>query len=191
MLILEGSDNLGKTTVAQEIVIQAKALMDHHFQYRHMSRPKEDFDFFLDYKKMIKATPLTTVQDRFHLGGLIWHEDKISRASLKVIEGWVHANFGLVVIFYTEDHTGYRKMLESDTRNQMFGVDKMCQANIEYAAMARGDYPFPVSCDLAIPTEIYKNKPHHDIEVLASKVVGLWKESLSLCMNIQTNYMGQ
>lgn len=182
MLIIEGSDNLGKTTLANEILIQANRLYKGlNFSYKHMSRPGEDFDFFHDYYRMIKSSKVTTVQDRFHLGGLVWHENKITAASLRVIEGWIRANYGLVVILYTDNHSGYRKMLEVDNREQMFGVHKMCQANIEYATMAQGNSLYKVQCDIAVPVEIKDGRPHYNTEEVAEKIVKEWRETLDLC----------
>ena len=48
MLVIEGSDNLGKTTAAKRLAEQIIPFMDHRFadliNYRHMGRPGPEFD---------------------------------------------------------------------------------------------------------------------------------------------------
>lgn len=126
MLVIEGSDCLGKTTLAKKIVDK---MMEKGYStvYSHMSRPNEQlFDFFLDYKKMMNPC---AVQDRFHLGGLAYHHDKISPQKLQIINAWIRVQGGLIVVLYAGDEQWYRYRLENDERGNMLTTDKMCAGN--------------------------------------------------------------
>ncbi|GAG05660.1 unnamed protein product, partial [marine sediment metagenome] len=113
MLIIEGSDCLGKTTLAKKIVLK---MMEKGYPtiYSHMGRPNEQlFDFFLDYKKMINPC---AVMDRFHLGGLAYHHGKISPPRLEIINAWIRSVGGLIVVLYAGNGIQYRERLKNDER---------------------------------------------------------------------------
>ncbi len=62
MIVLEGADGVGKTTLARAI---AEAL---NLKVRHMSRPDDDFDHVSGYMSLVGKH----VQDRFHLGSVVY-----------------------------------------------------------------------------------------------------------------------
>ena len=126
MLIIEGSDCLGKTTVAKKIV---NKMMEKGYPtiYSHMGRPNEQlFDFFLDYKKMINPY---AVQDRFHLGGLAYHHNKITPQKLQIINSWIRSVGGMIVVLYAEDEQWYKQRLENDERGNLLPIVKMLDGN--------------------------------------------------------------
>jgi hypothetical protein len=126
MLVIEGGDCLGKTVLAKKIVRKVSKL-GFPVVYSWMTRPNEQlFDFFLDYKKMINHC---AVQDRFHLGGLAYHQDKISKDHLQIINSWIRSIGGLIVVLYAEDENRYRERLEHDERGNILSIDLMCRGN--------------------------------------------------------------
>lgn len=167
MFIIEGSDNLGKTTAAKRMVeLAAEYVHEHPFTkllpgnltetsytyhsfplyYTHMSRPCECFDFFNDYNDMSSKY---AVQDRFHLGGLIWHKDKITPASLSIIEGRLLALGSMVCVFYASDKWWFEDRQRSDERKQMFDPNARWEANKKYMEMACKDHNPDTHVDIA------------------------------------------
>jgi len=129
MLIIEGSDCLGKTTLAHKLVSLAADMNKYPVFYSHMSRPNKAFDFFEHYKDRMS---MFAVQDRFHLGGLVWHEGEISEASLEIIEGWLMSIGSMTIVLYASDEKWYRRRLERDNRGNLLDIDTMCKANRTY-----------------------------------------------------------
>ena len=126
MLVIEGSDCLGKTTLAKAIVHKVSEL-GIPVVYSWMGRPNEEkFNFFHAYKDMMNPC---AVQDRFHLGGLAYHKDKISLWRLQIINAWIRSIGGLIVVLYAGDEQRYKKRLEDDKRGNMLSIDKMCAGN--------------------------------------------------------------
>jgi len=129
MLLIEGSDNLGKTVLAKKIVRKISD-MGLPVVYSWMTRPNENvFDFFLSYKKLLNPY---AVQDRFHLSGMAYHYDKISCQRLQIINAWIRSVGGLIVVLYAADEEWYRTRLEQDDRGNLLPVDKLCAANKFY-----------------------------------------------------------
>lgn len=141
MLIIEGSDNLGKTTAAQTIVKlaadHAKKVLDKGgrrdrelafpVRYQHMSRQNEGFDYFYDYGDMISKW---AVQDRFHLGAFAYHDPcPIPMPALRRIEGWLRSVGSYIAVVICRDRDWYRDRLETADRYEMFTVDQLVKAN--------------------------------------------------------------
>jgi len=102
-----------------------------------MTRPNEEtFDFFESYKMMINPY---TVQDRFHLGALAYHEDKLSPERVGTIEDWIYATGGLMVVLYAADEKWYREWIEKDIRGNLLANDKLCKANSIFKKIGRSN----------------------------------------------------
>lgn len=141
-LIIEGSDNLGKTIFAKKLV---RYVIDHSkypVMYSWMTRPNEAvFDFFMSYKMMLNPY---TVQDRFHLGALAYHKNKISKRHLEYIERWIDDCGGFVVLFYAADEDWYRHHIAKDERGNLLTNKILCRANSIFMKMAMCDHwPHP------------------------------------------------
>lgn len=154
MLIIEGSDNLGKTTLAKKIVRRVSG-MGIPVVYSWMTRPNEQiFDFFKDYKKMINPC---AVQDRFHLGGLAYHNDKIPLHRLQIINSWIRSVGGLIVVLYANDEKWYEKHIQADKRKSILSIEEMCAGNHFFKNYAKsGDLDFsnnilPLFCQQSTP----------------------------------------
>lgn len=130
MLVLEGSDHLGKTNAALRMVQLAKTSCDATVLYAHMGRPSTHFQFRPeDYKKLMAPG---LVCDRFHLGARIWHEDAMSEGRFQVIHSMLGAIGGFVMVFYTSDERWYRKHLAGSSEDQMFDDRTILRANRTY-----------------------------------------------------------
>ena len=136
MLILEGSDCLGKTTAAKRLVELAAEDRSAQYMfpvsYSHMSRPNQHFDFHSHYLDMISRF---AVQDRFHLGSLVWHSGVMDEAKLRVIEGWLLSVGSMICVIATDDETWYGDHLDNSEKSEMFETDSILQANRRYLSM--------------------------------------------------------
>jgi len=141
-LLIEGSDCLGKTILAKKIVRKVSDL-GVPVVYSWMTRPNEDkFDFFHAYKEMMNHC---AVQDRLHLGGLAYHDGKISTHHLQVINSWIRSVGGIIVVLYAADTKWYKKRLEQDERDSILDIPAMCKGNEFFKLFAtegRGDVDY-------------------------------------------------
>lgn len=146
MLIIEGADNLGKTTACKRLVeLAASDGVAHEYpiRYQHMSRPNHHFDFFNDYQDMISRY---AVQDRFHIGALAWHDKVLPLARLRIVEGWLAAQGSLVCVLVASDEKWYREHLKSQPKQEMFSIDRILEGNKRFLQNdARQDYTYDVS----------------------------------------------
>lgn len=133
MLIIEGSDHLGKTTAAKALVKQAAVDRRYPIRYAHMSRPNDTFDFLHDYQDMASKF---AVQDRFHLGGIVWHKGKFTINSLKIVEGRLQALGSVCVVLHTSDEEWYRHVLTTQGKVEMFDIDTIMEANRKFKTIA-------------------------------------------------------
>jgi hypothetical protein len=109
MLVIEGAGRLGKTTAARRLVQMAHDAGFGQAEYRHMRRPPPTFNFGSDYWPMICDH---AVQDRFHLGGLAWHnigETGLDEMRVRVIQAKIHAVGGLIVVFTCSDTNWFKE----------------------------------------------------------------------------------
>lgn len=129
-IILEGSDNVGKSTFAQ-LLSKLTGL-----PVRHMTKPDKTFDF--DYVRKYRAEA-PAIFDRFHLGGLVYGyylnlhyvppDFHTRRAALRFQEK------PLVVILYSSSKKDY--VAKWGEREQMFKMDTAWAANMQYRRLAQ------------------------------------------------------
>lgn len=133
MLILEGSDHLGKTTAAKRLVELAAQDARYPARYAHMSRPNSVFNFDSDYDDMMSRY---AVQDRFHLGGAVWHEGVLNSAGIFEIDRRLRTYGTLTVVMYTSHESWYRERLVKHGKAELFGVDALLEANRKFAELS-------------------------------------------------------
>lgn len=174
MLIIEGSDNLGKTTAA----LAMRKLVSHWnppIMYCHMTRPNlQRFDFCYDYFPHIRKH---AIQDRFHLGALAYQPSRITLANLMLVETALLDVHSRIVVFFTSDIDWYTAQLNSDTREQMYDIKTMLKVNAIYQQIAEGTHPLTplVHESIDIKNGQYPNKETLDGIVLR------WRQNFSFC----------
>jgi thymidylate kinase len=173
MLILEGSDCLGKTTFAKLLLNEADRRNMYPTFYSHMSRPNSVFDFHEDYKDMITTY---AIQDRFHLGGIVYH-NAISQVGLEIIEGWLRSVGSVIVVFYAPDFDWYKDWIEKDNRGNLLRVDTMYNANKRFSELVLSKYGknhlVPL-IDFSIEIGSWPDRK------LAKQIIDFWFERLSV-----------
>lgn len=139
MLIIEGSDFVGKTTFANKLVVMAIEDAKYPVWYCHMSRPNPAFNWFEDYQDYLSKY---AVQDRYHLGSLAYHDGVMDLATLRIIEGWLFSLGSFVVLFYCSDYDWYHERLtEHEQTVTNFDVDTLMEANHRFHSMGSFDTP--------------------------------------------------
>lgn len=146
MLILEGPDEIGKTTAAKTLVRLAAELAERADNgksrpvfYSHMTRQNAAFDFFYDYQDLMS---LHAVQDRFHIGSLVYHHDVITQHRFRIVEGWLATLASFVVVMYAGTDKHYAELLKGCKKDQMFDADEDMHHNRIYRGIAIGDHPY-------------------------------------------------
>jgi len=141
MFIIEGSDCVGKTTVAEQVVKLTNIGGDFPAYYQHMTRPPEHFDFRFHYLDLMSKY---AVMDRFHLGALAYHpEGTLPSYVRKWVEAHLYLKGSIIIIMYCSNDLAYRKKLEEHTRKEMFDIDFLANANKIYTELAlSGNYDF-------------------------------------------------
>ena len=143
MLIIDGPDNVGKTTLAKKIVdVANKKSNGPRFTSRHLTRPPEDWDYFKGYKKLAESG-MYTVQDRFHLGTIAYDEvTRYNKYQLRIIESWIYSSGSLVVLLLPQSYRNYEARLRSKeySKDEMFDVDRMLRAATIFEEISNGDF---------------------------------------------------
>ncbi len=165
MIVIEGADCLGKTILAKKIV-QKVSDMGLPVVYSHMTRPNDEkFDFFQSYKLLINPY---AVQDRFHLSGIAYHKDKISRRNLQIINAWIRSVGGMIIILYAGDEM-YREHIKNDERDNILSSNIMCRANSVFRNYAENDNYFSFNI---MPSSSYNR--HYVTNLSVDDIVEEW-----------------
>lgn len=176
MLIIEGSDCLGKTTFAKLLLECADKQNIFPTYYSHMSRPNASFDFFGDYIDMMSTY---AIQDRFHLGGIVWHH-AIEQPALSIIEGWLRSIGSMTIILYASDYNWFRKRIQEDNRGNMLSINAMCAANKEYEMLANNCHSKKCIVDFAYDLTGLNPVPSYLDLSDAENIVNQWFDRLRL-----------
>jgi len=178
MLIIEGSDCLGKTTFAKKLEVYCAKYLPTY--YGHMTKQNIDkFNFLFDYKPMIQSC---LIQDRFHLGTLAYPDNKITKDMLEQIEQWIYEKAGCIVIFYASDEEWYRSILEKDTRinrstetkERMFQANKIYRSFVEktklhYNFQPKFDFTIDIKPIKILKTTIVDYPNQKEIEIIGQE----------------------
>ena len=185
MLIVEGADCLGKTTFIKALMKRANERIDissFPIFYSHMSRPNSAFDFFEDYKDMITTY---AVQDRFHLGGIVWH-NAIPQERLEIIEGWLRAIGSITVILYASDIRWYEDWLTKDTRGNLLTEPVIEQANMRYIELANGTDKLRPIVDFAFDIKSHAyDEPQFVSKEQIDAILDYWFRRLSVVRSMR------
>lgn len=134
MLIIEGTDLTGKTTLARTL---AESLDDHI--YAHFSRLPAGFDFLWDYAQ--RASPLI-VQDRYHMSEIVYahargDSSRLTPERYRFLDGWLRVNAALFTVVLTADPGLLSLRMQPD---EMYGLSTIVDANEGFLEVVEGHY---------------------------------------------------
>jgi len=145
MLIVEGTDLAGKTTLAKAIVKDLNDLGYGHV-YQHLSRLPDSFDRYLGYIALAGAGQ---VRDRFHLSELAYTDARINCGSLetwkttaeqyRLLDGMLR-QYGSYTVVLTVSHGMLVERFNADG-DDMYDVDIITAANDSFIDLSRQQFP--------------------------------------------------
>lgn len=177
MIILEGADCTGKTTLAQMLAEKVSAMRggnaegrDWRVFYRHMSRPAPDFDHVGGYLDVSAR-----VQDRYHLGAIVYGAiigggSFPTAARMRVVQRYLRWQGCMTVIMHA-DRDALKKRLVASTKAEMYSVDDILDANDAYRALIRQSNRGERYCDSSIDTS--QEWPRGDV---AQSLIEVWSQ---------------
>lgn len=138
MLILEGPDCVGKTTIAREICSKHPS-----WAYRHMTRPPDGFDHFGGYLDQLQSR---CVFDRFHLGALVYGNVATSQGQdthmerLFAVARAIRFFGGITVVMYAGDDMWLGDKLSENGRHEMYSRNQIMLVNEVYRWLAKKEF---------------------------------------------------
>lgn len=130
MLIIEGPDCVGKTTLAKQLL----EYLPRHI-YTHFTRLPEGFDYYWDY---VDRMSRYIIQDRFHLSEVVYstaigRECRLDELTYGMIDAKLRMLGGMVVLI-----TADADLIEQRwDKSQMFSLDKTLIAADKYNRIYR------------------------------------------------------
>lgn len=141
LIILEGPDGSGKTTLAHELV------RGHGFKYKHHGPPQKDpLCEYLETLTQVENEGGNWVVDRFHLGeqvyGPLLREDKLGLAGRIVIEQ-LATQFNAIVVLCLPPLDVVLTHLKTTDRYELIGADRAAQVHAGFSSV-KTDLPVVV-----------------------------------------------
>lgn len=152
MIIVEGADGVGKTTLCKKLAVKIQEILKIDNAYRHMSKPADDFDHLAGYFREIGPH----AQDRFHLGSIVYgvmlrRGNAPTPQKMKLLQRYLRWQGAVVIVMYGSREWLHKQLIDSP-KPEMYSVDDILLANEGFAALAtehnRGE-PFadiPYNC---------------------------------------------
>jgi thymidylate kinase len=128
MIIIEGTDLLGKTTFAKKLVAAAP-LVDKGYIYKHFSRLPDGFNRYWGY---LEHAASRSVQDRFHMSEIAYcyargeDSSRLSPWAYKMVDGYLRCMCAYTVVFTAEDDLIRERYGE---REEMYDLGIILRAN--------------------------------------------------------------
>ena len=136
MLIVEGTDLVGKTTLCKTLVERLNA-QGHGHIYAHFSRLPKNHDFLYGYLE--RASP-RIVQDRFHMSEPVYAYVRNEQTPLKperyrLIDGYLRQLSAYTVVITCTADELFHYRYERHAEREMYRVDQVIKANDGFQQM--------------------------------------------------------
>lgn len=168
MLIVEGADGLGKTTLCKEL---CRRLAEYGpWVYRHFTRLPECWDYPRDYAPHVTRH---VVQDRFHMSEVAYRLARGEKARLtpggyRWVDGLARLVGAYTIVLI--DPTGER-IKRRWTSDQMHDLPTTLEADAAFRHLAYNQLtPFIADCDMCMHVHVDDRWPAED-ECAVKKIV--------------------
>jgi thymidylate kinase len=131
MLILEGTDLVGKTTLCHKLAERLPGYL-----YVHMSRPPKTNWSDEDY---IHIAAMKTIRDRFHLSELAYSRIRKEASLVKeprVLDAELVSKFCAFKVLVTASDDLLKSRYQSKDRDEMYSLDQIIDANKVFMKMS-------------------------------------------------------
>jgi len=174
MIIFEGGDQLGKTTACKRLVEMVGDQIPAW--YAHMTRPVPAFNFDRDYVERMNGH---AVQDRFHLGSIVWHNGVMNQAKLRGIEHHLDRWRSVIVVVYTKAVRPYEIMLKQNSGREMFDPVDIVRANAIYRSIVERKHQWNPHWDIAIEIEYHDGEWYFINDAILQNIADFWLERIN------------
>lgn len=153
MLIVEGTDLVGKTTFCRKLLEHLPAHI-----YAHFSRLPPQFDYYWGY---VDRMSRHVVQDRFHMSELAYawargEEPHISPEQYRLIDAELRRLGAYTVLVVVDD----RALLKDRMRvGEMYDFDTICKANDRFCGLWDGEFGNHYIVDIDYTARCSSTKP--------------------------------
>ncbi len=137
MIVLEGADCVGKTTLAQELFrrIPIESAGQFNPMVRHFTKPPEHFNRYWGYRNCIQRD---VILDRFHMSQIAYREAERATHDLdpfryQLLDAEILKAGGVVVVITASDETiQHRWGSAPPERQEMYTLEHVLKVNTEF-----------------------------------------------------------
>lgn len=140
MIIIEGADGVGKSTLANRLSEKLG------WPIHHMGVPDPDFDYMGGYLEKIVEYGPRCILDRFHLGAFVYgtilglHSSGSSNKKLIWFTKLLTELEIQTLILYTRQRSFLYNLLYMNQKRELFSTNQILDANSIYALLANEGY---------------------------------------------------
>jgi hypothetical protein len=147
MLIIEGPDMIGKTTLCKKLLKELNTTYNMPHIYAHFSKLPKAWDFFWDY---IQRMSRNIVQDRFHLSEIVYAHvcryreggTPLYPEKYRLIDAHLRTLGGVTVVLSAEAEWMEGQLHEKfHVREEMFKADQIMEVNRVFHMLGDGTQP--------------------------------------------------
>ena len=156
MLIIEGTDMLGKTTLCQELVKRINAKIGGSYTYEHFSKLPECWDYWWDYLPHVRRR---VVMDRFHMSEVAYRRargepEQLDSETYRLLDAKLRLVGAYTVVVIATERWLRTKI---GSRPEMHTGEQILAANAEFTELATiggvdADFVIEVDDDSQYPT---------------------------------------
>jgi len=139
MLIIEGPDLVGKTTLAKRIAAMPQ-MQGEGMTYRHLSRLPEGFEFPWQYLTLASSR---TIYDRFHMSEPVYATARGDQTDLcpeayRIVDGHL-AMLGAYTVVITAHSSLIKERFAGRAESEMYNLDIVLKANQLFSELVTRD----------------------------------------------------
>lgn len=144
MLIIEGPDLVGKTTLAKKMLnlLNSAAKMPHI--YAHFSKLPDGWDYFWNY---LERASRNIVQDRFHFSEIVYSfvcryhkgQSPLTPERYRVVDGILRQLGSMTVVITADDDWLKKQLDDKHRRGEMFSEEQILKVNQTFKYLVNKD----------------------------------------------------
>ncbi len=165
MIIVEGTDLVGKTTFCKRL-LENPYLVNEGYWHKHLSKPPRNFDNCRGY---IDMAYMKSVQDRFHMSEIVYscldnRETSITPEKYRIVDAHLRMMGAVTVVIICADYSILCERHATRADEEMYSAEQVCQANDYFSSLCSSERfgQYKPDYDLVIKTGQGKPFPDQD-----------------------------